>query len=556
MRKNIFKSLFAALLVMLVACETTELDLLDSPNGVDPSNANVQLLLNGAQLNFKELLEVQGERPMQLTRMVHMFGPTYDNGITSESLNTLWSRAYGGVNTNSPRPSGVLADIKVIKEKGVELELFEHVGVAKIIESYVLTTLVDLFGDVPYSETLLLTENLNPAADDDQEVYMAALALLDEAIADLEKTSARGLAGSDDIFYGGSTSKWTKLAKTLKLRIHNNMRLVDPAGARTAINALIADNDLILSAADDFEVKYGTQDNDPDVRHYKFIAGYLGDGGEYMSTWFMNTLKNAKSVEDPRIKYYFYRQTLTYPDPSTPEGLFTLPCLGETKPLHFGFADPFCKIGDGYWGRDHMNNDGGPPDGNQITLWGLYPIGGKFDNGQGTPGNKSAGAKGEGIYPIWNAAATNFVLAEAAQELGVSGDAKAYLEAGMRASFAKVINFNTEAVPEGAEATDAEVDAYVEEVLNAYDAASPAAKMNIIITEAFISHWGNGLETYNAYRRTGYPNNLSPTISSMPGKFIRSLPYPANSVNRNQNMSAKPNNEVKVFWDTETADLK
>ena len=33
-------------------------------------------------------------------------------------------------------------------------DLFHHIGVAQILESYTLTTLVDYFGDVPYSQGL------------------------------------------------------------------------------------------------------------------------------------------------------------------------------------------------------------------------------------------------------------------------------------------------------------------------------------------------------------------------------------------------------------------
>lgn len=546
MKKKIYKSLLICLVAILGACETTELGLLNNPNGVSPENANVALLLNGAMQNFRTFTTTDLNQSMQTVRMTHMFGPTYDNGVQPTTFDFMWSTAY----------AGVLADTEVVIDNGAALELYEHVAVAKIMKSYTLTTLVDYFGDVPYTDALQYTGSLNPALDDDASIYDAAMVLLDEAIADFGKTSVNGLTGADDIFYGGSTSQWVTLAKTLKLRIYNNTRLVNEAAAVSGINALIADGDLILSAADDFQVEYGTQDNDPDNRHYKFTAGYLGDGGEYMSSYFMKTLKEGKSMEDPRLKYYFYRQSLVYPDPTTPEGLFTLPCLAESRPLHYSFSDPFCTIGEGYWGRDHHNNDGGPPDGNQITLWGLYPAGGKYDNGEGSPGARTDGAKGAGITPIWNAALTNFLLAEAALEIGTTGDAAAYLEAGIRASVDKVVNFRPDAVPSSATTPDAAaIDAYVAEVTGDYTAASPLGKLNTIMTEAFIANWGNGIEAYNAYRRTGMPNTMQPSKSASPGSFIRSFPYPANAVNRNQNISAKPNYQVQVFWDTNAADF-
>jgi hypothetical protein len=525
--------------LFIVSCDSTNLDLRDDPNGAAPSDADIALLLNGAMTNFIDFNESATDFGMQVTRMTQMSGPVYDNAYAPTSFNTLWSNAY----------AGVLADTKTVIANGTDASLFEHVAVAKILQSYTLTTLVDTFGDVPYSEAISFTGNLNPKLDDGAEVYTAALELLTEAIIDLGKTSLKDLNSDDDIFYGGSTAKWTTLAKTLQLRIYNNMRLSNPNTA--AINALIADGDLILNADEAFEIEYGTSDNDPDQRHFKFEDSYLGSGGEYMATYFMNLLKNIKSVEDPRLRYYIYRQTLDYPDPTTAEGLFTLPCLGESKPNHFAFNDPFCNVGDGYWGRDHGDAAGGPPDTDKISTWGLYPAGGKYDDSQGTPAADSDGAKGAGIHPIWNAASTKFLLAESALLLGTTGNALTLLEEGILASIDKVTSFNVDAIPTDATIPDAtDITAYIDEVKSNYTAAaSDTDKLNIIITESFISNWGNGIEVYNAYRRTSMPNNMQPVKSATPGKFIRSFLYPGNLVNLNSNVSSKVDNDVRVFWD-------
>lgn len=536
---------FLSIVLIATSCVDYELDYREDPNGASPSDADVALLLNGAMVNFRNFNESLTNSGMQVTRMTHMFGPVYDNAYSPQNFNTLWSAGY----------AGVLADTQVIINNGTESQLFEHVAVAKILQSYVISSLVDMFGDIPYSEAIQFTGNLNPNLDDDEQVYAAALTLLNEAVEDLGKTSVKSLTGDDDIFYGGNTSNWMKLANTLKLRIYNNTRLL---GANvTAINDLISGGDLILDASEDFEIAYGVKDNDPDVRHFKFIDSYLGNGGEYMSTYFMGLLKDGKSMPDPRLRYYFYRQSTTYPDPTTAEGLFTMPCLGSTKPVHYAFNDPFCNVGNGYWGRDHGDNDGGPPDGNQITVWGLYPAGGKFDDDEGVQAAQTDGAKGAGIHPIWNVAATNFVLAESALMSGTSGDPATYLEEGIRASMAKVTSFNVDAIPSGAAtATATDIDDYVNEVLTNFNAAtSDDAKLDIIMKEAFISHWGNGIEVYNGYRRTSKPSNLQPTISATPGNYIRSFVYPADLVNLNSNVSAKSGNDVKVFWDNNPDNL-
>ena len=38
--------------------------------------------------------------------------------------------------------------------------------------------------------------------------------------------------------------------------------------------------------------------------------------------------------------------------------------------------------------------------------------------------------------------------------------------------------------------------------------------------------YGNGVDAYNAYRRTGFPTTLQPNMEPNPGSYIRSLYYP------------------------------
>jgi hypothetical protein len=74
--------------------------------------------------------------------------------------------------------------------------------------------------------------------------------------------------------------------------------------------------------------------------------------------------------------------------------------------------------------------------------------------------------------------------------------------------------------------------------------------LNVIETEYYLAAWGNGVETYNNYRRTGCPNNLQPALSPNPGSFIRSFFYASVYANYNKNAVQKTTTNVKVFWDT------
>ena len=95
----------------------------------------------------------------------------------------------------------------------------------------------------------------------------------------------------------------------------------------------------------------------------------------------------------------------------------------------------------GYWGRDHADDEGIPNDGVYRTAWGVYPAGGAYDNGTGGSTLESINLGGAGIQPIILASYTHFWLAEAALTMGVNADARALLKAGIELSLAKVADF-------------------------------------------------------------------------------------------------------------------
>ena len=70
--------------------------------------------------------------------------------------------------------------------------------------------------------------------------------------------------------------------------------------------------------------------------------------------------------------------------------------------------------------------------------------------------------------------------------------------------------------------------------------------------ELHISSFGNGLEVYNAYRRTGFPNNMQPSRNPNPGNFYRSAFYPDTSINNNPN-AQQADIARQVFWDKNPA---
>jgi len=522
------------------ACETTELEILDSPNALTSNTADVDLFINNIQVQTAYFFEGQAningmsEWGMEVTRILHMFGPTYDNAYTPALLDSPWSIAY----------ADILADIRAMQPLAEEAGLYTHNGIAMILEAYVIATLVDYLGDIPYSQAIQGTEFPNPVADDGASIYAALITLLDNAIIELDRDELS--KPGTDLYFDGSESKWIKLANTLKLKLYLQTRLVDSSvGAK--IDALIADDNLMSSNADDFQFKYSAVDSGPDSRHGVFAENFnvAADVNDYMSNSYIVALKDEKSTPDPRLRYYFYRQSLNFTTDVNENDCITL-----DPPDHYPSGEVFCDPGNGYWGRDHADNDGIPPDGGLRTAWGLYPIGGKFDDSSGAaiPG-RDIGIKGAGISPLLLNSYLNFMLAESALTLGTTGDARTYLEEGVRASIDKVMNFAPEVVDASFEPSSDDVDDYVDDVLALYDAAgSDDEKLEVIVKEYWIALFGNGVEAYNTYRRTGKPGNLQPGLLAASGEFVNSFLYPSELVDQNSSVSQKANQGVRVFW--------
>ncbi|WP_234735944.1 SusD/RagB family nutrient-binding outer membrane lipoprotein [Tellurirhabdus bombi] len=538
-------------ILLLAGCglfaSSCELNLLDNPNAVTVSNTNVNFLLNRIQLDYSSFFNQTSNIGMRLTRMLNQGSALYDNAYAPSGTDGLWGTSY----------SSLLIDIKTLIPRAESSNLFFHAGISRVFRGYVLATLVDYYGNIPWSQALS-AENFNPGLDEGKTIYEVALKDLDDAIADFNKTSS---AVPADFFYRGNKDNWIRAAKTIKLKLLLTRRLADP-GAAAAINALIAENLLIQTTAQNFTFKFGTNLTNPDSRHPRYGGQYSPTGGgDYQANFYIAQLYAGKGAPDPRLRLYMYRQTVTNTS-STNE----LSCINNQKPAHYATDMVFCvPTPVGYWGRDHLSNEGIPPDGLRRTAWGLYPAGGLYDNDAGLPVSQGAGAGGAGIHPIMMSSFVDFMLAESALILKTTGTPRTLLEAGVRKSMADVRAFALASSQSGAIVAfesrtnyvwATEVDKYVAKVLALYDAAATDdAKMDVIAREYWLALYGNGNESYNMYRRTGKPTKMQPALEANPGSFVRSLYYPSSLVNRNSSVPQKSNVTVPVFWDTNPATL-
>jgi hypothetical protein len=539
MKRRIY-SLFIALSVVVVsACD---LDLLEDPNVVTPETADPTLVLNSVQLSFPDHFSGTGFLGERLTRMMSQPNNLYEQAYIPVNFNGQWSTAY----------ISMLNDIKLVEQLGEARNLQRHLGIARVLKAYVLVNMVDWFGDVPFTEALDPGTTFNPVNDSGASIYEAALSILDQAATNFTAPSAPALP--QDLYYGRDWTKWIKLINTMKLKIHLNLRLVNQGGSTSAINALIAGGNL-MGPGDDFVFRYGTNFTDPAAQHPRYSQYNNRGGGDYHSTWYMWHLTEAKGFDDPRVRYYLYRQrTQITTDPDE------LRCISEIAPSHYLAGGwPFCTPNDrGYWGRDHLNAEGIPPDGPLRTQFGVYPIGGRFDNDAGVSVAPGQGAGGAGIEPILMSWFVDFMLAESALTLGTTGNPQELIEQGIRKSMAYVRTFGEEkegnAVTAWQSAADyaADVEDYVDYVNNEYSGlTNNDSRLNVLAREYWLALWSNGNEAYNLYRRTnGKPDRMQPGLLESFGTFPRSLPYPNNHMVTNTNAVQKPGLGSKVFWDT------
>ncbi len=546
MKRFIYGLTMAAGMVLATSCADKLDELLENPNAVNATTASPDFLLNRIQLDYQSLWFGVSDRGARLTRIINQGAALYESAYTATATNGTWSNAY----------ANILADIDFLLPLAETSNLQRHMGIAKTIKAMVLMDLVDTYGDVPYSEALD-PANFNPKVDNGQAVYAAALALLNEANGHFTVANAAGTP--NDYFYNRNYTRWNKLVNTMKLKYYLNTRLVDAAASRAGINALIAGGQL-LANGDDFVFRFGTTNADPDSRHPKFAGQYTAGGGDYQSTDFMHHLTVEKGFDDPRTRYYIYRQVLT-----NTTSVDEQECISQIAPPQYLVGNfPYCNPAGnrGYWGRDHLDPDGIPPDGLKRTAYGAFPSGGRFDNDSGAPVNNiNLGMRGAGIHPIMLAAYVDFMLAESALVLGTTGDPKALLLSGIQKHMNYVRAFAVGGA-EGATITafepaatfTARVNNYVTYVGNQFDAQPNAdKKLNVIGREYWLSLFGNGMEAYNMYRRTGKPERLQPALEERPGPFVRSFLYPLNYMVTNVNAVQKQNLAQQVFWDKNPA---
>lgn len=115
-------------------------------------------------------------------------------------------------------------------------EKINKLAIIELLNVYAFQNLVDIFGDVPYTEALDI-EKLSPKYDDAATIYADLITRIDGSLADLDDTE--GSFGSADLVYGGDVALWKKFANSLKLKIAVTMADANATLAKSTAEAAV-----------------------------------------------------------------------------------------------------------------------------------------------------------------------------------------------------------------------------------------------------------------------------------------------------------------------------
>ncbi len=458
----------------------------------------------------------------------------------------------------------VIPDLDVIIKQAAAEDNMIYVGIAKILRAYTFSQAVDVWGDIPFSEFNKFKEGIRqPKFDDDAAIYPELLKMLDEGIANIQSTASKNPAkpGVNDVIYKGNTGRWIKAANTIKLKLYTQVRKVQ--NVTPQVTALLnAPATLINSNAEMFVVPFGPL-GATDDRNGGFSDYIATQRSDHVSPWFYEILKGYNpninnGIPDPRLPYYVYNQLTS-----------TAAAQSNTE-----YRDgPFVSI---YFGSTGQFRDGNQQ--NSISLFGIYPVGGKYDDGTATVAGAASGT-GAAPHKFITYADRLYLEAELISAGVVTGDAKAVFKKAMEASMSQVDFIittyvkPTQTVP--ALATTTAATNYINAVLAQYDAGDAAKKLENIMTQKWLASVGSSVDQYTDYRRTGYPVLFDPRNPAMaPGGRVQpplsgnpfvspqasvpvvlsvnyplSLPWSQNELDLNSSApDQKKPDTYKVFW--------
>lgn len=227
----------------------------------------------------------------QWTATTYQDEPRY-NFVTRNIPQNFWEPLY----------QEVLHDLKQAKTYATEDAEIEEdqknnqLAAIEIVSVYTWATLVNTWGDIPYTEAL--ADVSQPKYDDAATIYDDLLTRLDAAIAMIDPAGA-GFENAD-LLYGGNMAAWLKFAHSLKMRLAITLADVDGARAQQIITSSAAS--AFTSNADNAAFAYvsASPNNNPVSNN---LNSQFTSRQDYVAGGPFVTLLN--NLNDPRREQFF-----------------------------------------------------------------------------------------------------------------------------------------------------------------------------------------------------------------------------------------------------------
>jgi len=373
--------------------------------------------------------------------------------------------------------SGPLTDTKWIRDNCGDNVLFP--AITDVVDAWYYSRLVDLHGDVPYSEACQPDVTLTPVYDDDEAIYLDLIKRLDAAIATfkaveadptLSATPEYKFTSATDIVNGANWTKWKKYANTLKLRLVMRMTSAKTVAqlstlmANTAAEGFI-DSDITVSPG--FLASLDKMNPTWTQFGQTFSGVNRNENTQYILNKYMH--EKLKYFNDPRLSKFYFA-----PKEATPAGTLISITFGTEGSLA---VQPSTTVGANYsW----------------VLLAADWVVETRTDGVIQNKGNGSATRQ-----PLFLLSEAKFLQAEAVlRGILTSGTISTLYEDGIKASMtaAKV-------------ATADQTTYLAQETVVWEDGDLPEVKLEKLITQKWIANYlHNSFESYCDYRRTGLPN--------------------------------------------------
>ena len=482
--------MFLALLVVS-ACDEKLTEININPNAIDPANGNVNQLmpsvLGPSAANYLDLGMNNMAGAMQHTQKSGWAGGHNFYDWTGSE----WSGFFNILRTNDLL-------IKNAQKGGFTF----HEGVGLTMRAFLFGQIADYWGDAPYTDAIKGdqggVEFQYPKFDSQETIYMGVIEDLKAAAALFATGDNTGVVANADLYFRGNVAGWERFANSLQIRYYVRISEKKAAEAKAGVEAIVAGGKFIISSDQDATMDYTGGANDfwplvyadeTSTTRYQacdaLIQQLNATGDPRRGVWFDPVRVRWVADTDLAVPAEDQMRINGVPAPILPDWINY---LGRTEtftrlynPNLVDFDvndDEYVGIPAGIIQADNQIYNGNPVGGQGRHNIHVSMLTRTFMYEKAKPGDLLQSR-------LVSAAEMHFTLAEMALKGWSVGGAEAHYEAGIENS-------------QKTRGVEDEYDAFIAQV--PYDGT-----VEQIITQKWVASFTTATESWNDFKRTGFP---------------------------------------------------